>query len=320
MPMTDIGSSNDAPYLRIARSLRDQISSGQLKTGDRIPSTRELMRQHNVAMATASKVLATLRMEGLIRPERGVGSVIVAEPTKDPVKTAAPKRSGEAGPAVTTEHVVACAIAIADAEGIGALSLRRVATEVGVSTMTLYGYVSGKEELLRRMCDRALAESPPPEEYPEGWRARLELISRLQWSMYRRHPWLVRVMSMTRPQPEPHALAHTEWAMRAFDGWQLEPEVMLYTHLSLTNYVRGCAINFELEEEARSDTGITDEQWMQAQGAAVAERFASGSFPTLARALGRLQEPPTPASMFEFGLERMLDGIEVAILRSTEKT
>lgn len=67
------------PYRQIASEIRHQIRSGKLKPGDRVPSVRAILRDYQVAMATAQKALATLRAEGYIRPERGVGSVVTTE-------------------------------------------------------------------------------------------------------------------------------------------------------------------------------------------------------------------------------------------------
>jgi DNA-binding GntR family transcriptional regulator len=66
----------ESPYLQIARHIREQIKSGQLKDGDLVPSAREITRTWGVAIATASKALATLRSEGLTRAVDGVGTVV----------------------------------------------------------------------------------------------------------------------------------------------------------------------------------------------------------------------------------------------------
>lgn len=300
-----------APYLRIVAVLRERIVTGALRPGDRVPSTRQLMQDFGVAMATASKVLATLRQEGLVRAAPGIGTLVAPEPRR--ARPTRPRRSRESEQELTAERIIACAMDIADREGMAALSLRRVASELDVATMTLYGYVAGKDELVLRMSEAAFAESPLPERRPPGWRARLELVCRLQWSIYRRHPWLVQVMPLTRPRPEPHAMAHTEWALDALDGLHLDPVTMLYIHVTTTSYVRGFAINFELEAEARHDTGITDVEWLREQDAALAGMFATGSFPLLARATAQLGAEFNLDRIFEFGLARALDGIGVLI-------
>ena len=112
----------------------------------------------------------------------GVGTVVA--PRARPV---------ESGP--DRDLVVSTAITIADAEGLTGLSMRRLAGEVGVPTMSLYRHVADKEELVLLMMDKVMAANPPPPSLsPEtdGWRACVEALARLQWSMYRRHMWLER--------------------------------------------------------------------------------------------------------------------------------
>ncbi|HEX8628679.1 MAG TPA: winged helix-turn-helix domain-containing protein, partial [Catenuloplanes sp.] len=70
----------DPPYARIVADIRARIVAGELRPGDRAPSTRQITRQWGVAMATASKALAALRQEGLVHPARGVGTVVSAPP------------------------------------------------------------------------------------------------------------------------------------------------------------------------------------------------------------------------------------------------
>src|SRR3954451_9629537 len=215
----------DPPYLRIVAELRDRITMGELGAGDRVPSTRQITQDWGVAMATATKVLATLQQEGLVRAVPGVGTVVAGRQS-----TPRPRRLREPGDGLTRERIVHTAIDSADAEGSGALSMRRVAAELGVATMSIYRHVRGKDELLLAMIDMAIGEWPLPEVPPAGWRARLELSSRLQWDGFRRHPWLAPAISLSRPQPTPNGMAHTEWALRALEGLGLDRPTMLYAH------------------------------------------------------------------------------------------
>ena len=73
---------------QIAAEIRDQIRSGELAVGDRVPSTRQITRRWGVAMATASKVLANLKQEGLILTRPGVGTVVAAASSSQPRVTA----------------------------------------------------------------------------------------------------------------------------------------------------------------------------------------------------------------------------------------
>ena len=305
------------PYARIVAEIRRRIASGELSAGDRVPSTRHIVQEWGVAMATATKVLTTLRQEELVRTVAGVGTV-VASPEPAPAPRPARRRPArDPEHELTVERIVRAAVEIADTEGLGALSLRRVASDLDVATMTLYRHVAGKDELVLLMAEAAFGDAALPDPPPRGWRARLELIARVQWAIHRRHPWLVQVMSLTRPKPAPNAMAHTEWALRAMDGLGLDPVTMLYVHITTFSYVRGLAVNFELEAEAQQNTGVTDEEWLQSQGSALSRILASGSFPLMAQLTTQLDFDLDLDTMFEFGLQRVLDGIGVLIAMRT---
>lgn len=303
------------PYLQIVAEIRRRITAGELRPGDRVPSTRQIIREWGVAMATATKVLTTLRQQGVVRTAPGIGTVVANLDPSPPSssRTARHRRSREPEQELTTKRIVRTAIEIADTEGLAALSLRRIAAALDAATMTLYRYVAGKDELILLMAEAAFAETALPEPLPPGWRARLELVARLQWATHRRHPWLVQAMSLTRPRPAPQAMAHTEWALRAVDGLGLDPVTMLYIHIITFSYVRGFAVNFELESEAQQNTGITGQQWMESQDSALASILASGSFPMMARVTAQPHFAFDLDSIFEFGLHRVLDGIGVLI-------
>ena len=345
------GARPDPPYARIVAEIRRRIAAGELRAGDRVPSTRQIIREWGVAMATATRVLATLRREALVRTVPGVGTVVAGAAAgaggvgagaggvgagaggvgagagaaagagavgaqrairraRRPVSR---RRSGEPAQELTVGRIVRAAVEIADAEGLAALSLRRVAANLDAATMALYRHVAGKDELVQLMAEAAFAEAALPEPPPPGWRARLELIARAQWAIHRRHPWLVQVMSLTRPKPAPEAMAHTEWALRAVDGLGLDPATMLYVHLTTFGYVRGIAVNFELEAAAEQDSGLTDEQWLRSQGSALHSLLASGSYPMMSRLAAQPGFAFDLDAMFEFGLRRVLDGIGVLI-------
>jgi Bacterial regulatory proteins, tetR family len=167
-----------------------------------------LDRQTSICRTADRKAL---REQGLVRPRPGVGTVVATPAHARPVQTgpvqSGPKptqsgRAGTAGPP-DRERVVHTAVAIADAEGRGGLSMRRLAGELGMPTMSLYRHVSGKEELLLFMLDTVFAGDASPELSPgtDGRRACVEALARLQWSMYRRHPWLAQAISFGRCSP-----------------------------------------------------------------------------------------------------------------------
>jgi hypothetical protein len=153
-----------------------------------------------------------------------------------------------------------------------------------------------------------------PEPPPAGWRRRLETAARLQWTMYQHHPWLAQATSFTRPLLAPRALAHTEWVMRALDGLGLDPVTAVHVHATIAAHVRGLAVNLEPEAEAVAHSGVSGREWMEGPGArALAGDTAAQAFPLLARVPANSLDLGT---LFEFGLQRLLDGIAMLISSS----
>jgi AcrR family transcriptional regulator len=187
--------------------------------------------------------------------------------------------------------------------------VQRIATEVGAAPMSLYRHVNGKDELLASMMDSVFGEDPLPARPPEGWRAQLELSSRMEWQGFRRHPWLAAALSITRPQLIPSAMRHTEWALRALDGLGLTIQEMLYIHTTLFSHVRGLAFNLEGEAQAEQDSGLTSDEWMQTQEHGFRAIAVTGGFPLLNRLVNSEIEMDLD-QLFEFGLARLLDGLE----------
>jgi AcrR family transcriptional regulator len=313
------------PYVRIVAELRRLIETGELAPGDRVPSTREITRRFGVAMATATKALNLLRQEGLVRAVPGSGTVVEAHPGATPPRTVVPPAAPEpvleparprarpaSDTALTTDRIVRAAVAIADAEGLDGLSMRRVATELGAATMALYRHVVDKDDLVLRMLDAALGEWRPPADAPGGWRSRLEIGGRTLWALFRRHPWLAPAMSMTRPQAVAGGLALSEWTLSALDGSGADHATVMTVYLTLVNYVRGTAVNLEPEAEAEAATGLNPDQWMDTQEAAMRSIVGNGRFPAFERVLSTPYDFDLD-TLFEFGLQRLLDGFAVVI-------
>ncbi|WP_308250590.1 TetR/AcrR family transcriptional regulator C-terminal domain-containing protein [Nonomuraea rhizosphaerae] len=327
------------PYARIVDDIKRRIADGELRPGDRVPSTRQLARDWDVALATATKALARLSQEGVVVAEPRVGTLVA--PARTPsATTAASSRGGPSsedgvsarGSAfsgdvrggrpdepgardLTRERVVRTAVEIADAEGLAALSMRAVAGRLGVATMSLYRHVAGKDDLVELMVDAVLTDFPLPAEPPDGWRARLEVMARLQWAAYRRHPWMARITSLTRPLPSPSLLRHTEWALAAVEGHGLDPESMMHVHILLYSYVQGIAANIELEIQAEAATGLTGDEWMRTQDTHLTAIAHSGAYPTFVAVVERLggDFDLNLDRLFEFGLRPLLDGLTTVI-------
>ncbi len=277
---------------RIVAELREKIRSGALAPGTRVPSARALMRSHGVALATAAKVIDRLRRERLVRVVPGVGTVV---------------RESNLGPELSLARIVEAAIAIADDEGLAGLSMRTVATEVGVPTMSIYRHVPSKDELVLAMIDTVMAALRPPMLRRATWRTKLEAIARVHWEGYVRHPWLAPALSMTRPQLLPNGMAHTEWILEALDELGMDAGTTLRTSIAFIAHIRGMAMSLEAERDAERDTGMSSVEWMDAQES----RFAGmlSRFPTLMRLSSATDVDITLPALFECGLRCFLDGI-----------
>lgn len=308
MPRAAPGS--EPPYRRIAAEIRRRIDLGELRPGDPVPSARRITREHGVAIATATKVLALLRAEGLVLTRPGAGTVVA------PGRTAAPgarRATDRAEPELSRDRVIRTAIALADAGGLAAVSMRQVAAELGVATMSLYRHVRGRDELVLAMADATLADAPLPAVRPAGWRARLELLARAQWAIYRRHPWLPHVISISRPQPMPRGMTHTEWALRATADLGLDRHLRWHLALTLMAYVRGMGTNLEARARSEQDTGLTDDEWVERHGTEFQRMMADGRYPTMAGLFAEGDVDLDLDSVFAFGLRSLLDGYATLI-------
>jgi AcrR family transcriptional regulator len=300
--MSPHGQGPEPPYRRIAAEHRRRIDLGELRPGDRVPSARQLTREHGVAIATATRVLALLRAEGLVLTRPGAGTVV-----------AAPRpESRRAEPELSRERVLRTAIALADEGGLAAVSMRQIAAELGVATMSLYRHVRGRDELILAMADAVLADAPLPATEPAGWRARLDVLARAQWAVYRRHRWVPHVISIARPQPLPHGMAHTDMALRATAGLGLDRQARWHVAITLMAYVKGIATNLEMGAQAVQDTGLTHDQWVDRQQATFQEMMAGGGLATM-DALTTGGVDVDLETVFDFGLRRLLDGVATLI-------
>ncbi|MGW3351394.1 TetR/AcrR family transcriptional regulator C-terminal domain-containing protein [Nonomuraea rubra] len=292
------------PHARIAADIKQRIADGRLRPGERVPSTRQLARDWNVALATAAKALTLLARDGAVVAEPRVGTVVAERPGTP----SRPRPGATAEHELTRRRVVRAAIEIADAEGLSELTMRAVAGRLGAATMSLYRHVGGKDDLVMLMVDAAFAEFPLPRERPEGWRARLETSARVQWAAYRAHPWMAGATPLTRPVPSEALLQHSEFVMEVLQGTGLDAATRMYVMILIYSFVQGIAAHIELEQRARADTGITDEEWMTGQEAFLGDVKAAN--PAFSQLLDELGEFDLDLDrLFEFGLRSLLDGL-----------
>jgi AcrR family transcriptional regulator len=241
------------------------------------------------------------------------------------VKVADPERSTEllwgtrARRGLNLSAIVRTAITIADAEGLAAVSMRRVAEQLGFTTMSLYRHVPGKAELVDLMRDAVMADRGPeegnaeltPGEHEAGapqWRRELTAWAREGLVLYRRHPWLLDSAG-PRTVPGPNAVAGFERALAAARTANLEPAQIVAVVTLLGGFVESAARQVVEAARAEQRSGVSHEEWWGARDSLFGHL---DRYPTLSWIYeqGGYDEPVDP---FEFGLERVLDGISTLI-------
>ena len=223
-------------------------------------------------------------------------------------------------PSLSGEQVVTTAIQIADRDGLGGLSMRRLADELGITAMSLYGYVPSKAELLDVMADRSYAEITFRDSPAKPWRAMLAALAGQHWALLLSHPWLLRVAS-SRPLLGPGMTAFYDAELAAVDGLGLTDIDMDLIVSLLDDYVRGAARGAVEAAQAQPHTGVSDQQWWQTYGPLLADVLDPARYPTAIRvgaaAGAEYGAAHDPARSFTFGLQRIIDGIEAFITEAS---
>ncbi|MFD8523307.1 TetR/AcrR family transcriptional regulator C-terminal domain-containing protein [Streptomyces capillispiralis] len=220
---------------------------------------------------------------------------------------ARPERTGRGPrPAYTRADIAAAAVRIADAEGLDAVSMRRVAAELGCGTMSLYNYVPRKEDLYELMVDVAGGEHELWE--PSGdWRADMLRAAHQTRALMHRHPWLPRLMSPVYGF-SPNALRYLEHCLACLDPLP-EP---YGTKLELIAMLNGIVTTYVTNELATAERTRslpwTPEQENAARIAYLGGRIATGAYPRMAAAFAEDAGPIDLEAVFERALGRMLDG------------
>jgi AcrR family transcriptional regulator len=218
-----------------------------------------------------------------------------------------PEPAGRSAPTpLSRARIVAAALGIADAEGLAAVSLRRVAAELGAGPMRIYRHVDSKDELLDLMVDAAYGEIDPGPPPAGDWRAGLRAIAGSIQAVAVRHPWLVGLLG-AHPPYGPNGLRLTEHALAVFDGLGLDNATVTSAVSAVTAYVVGY-VQLEflpvLPAQAAPDPAEV--------AGYLGQMAASGEYPTLARIFGELRQPDVHEA-FAASLEYVLDGIAARI-------
>ncbi len=271
-------------------------------------------------MATAAKALTVLRNEGVVLARPRSGTVVAPDATAPDSGSGIPDPPpGDGAPVAgpTRDRLLRTAIALADAEGLSAVSMRAIAGRLGVAPMTLYRHVRDKDDLLASMSDAAFAESPLPADLPAGWRERVELAVRGLWAVHQRHPWLAQVTPLTRPLAASSLLAYSELMPAAITDRGLDPITAFELNVLLYNFVTGIAINLDAEARAAAASGLSDEEWISEQTPDLDALADSGRYPAFAAvltAMGRQGGYDLDLDrLFELGLRHLLDGLVLTL-------
>jgi len=296
-----------ALYLRIADEIADDIRSGRLAEGQPVPSTRRIVRDWGVAMATATKVIGALRAAGLVETVPGSGT-IVRRRDEQAAGTAHQSTTGKRArrTGLTQRDIVEAAVRIADNDGLPLVTMRRVAVSLNVSTMALYRHVPSRGDLALRMTDSVFAGARVPEIPIRAWRRRLEAAAHLFWTVFNRHPWAAEVFSLSRPQLMHNVLPLAEWSLSTLRTMGFDAHDMLCVHINLFGHVRSMALVRLAEAQAEEDTGVSADDWMRLQGDGLRRWASSAGLGYVARERFDFDLD----TVFEYGLQRLLDGID----------
>ncbi|TWP49533.1 TetR family transcriptional regulator [Lentzea tibetensis] len=240
----------------------------------------------------------------------------------DPARTVAllwraePEAKRGRKPKVTVDQIITAAVAAADADGLAAMSMARVAKELGLGTMSLYTHVPGKAELVDLMIDAVLLERDLPatgEPRPDGWRAQVELYAQRTRDAYQRHPWL-RDVSMVRPPLGPGLMAGEEFLLAALSETALAPRQVTAAMGAIITFVDGAVAAVADTEQLERVTGQSNDAWWDARQVFWDEYFDVEKYPAMTRLWhqGAFNDSTADQSdtAFAFGLQRLLDGIE----------
>ena len=218
-----------------------------------------------------------------------------------------PRRGRGHRPMLSQEEIVRTAVRVADVAGIEAVSMRRLAHQLHAGAMSLYWYMSSKEDLLDLMVDEVLGEADPPSGPSGDWRADIRLLAGLLRRAIKRHPWFPAVAA-GRPPLGPNALRGIEFGLAALNGIGLDADAVLWALGTVSAYVAGFTSDEIAEQEARRRSGLTEKQWRGLVAPYLERVVESGDYPLLAKFLVE-ENDAGEDERFVFGLECLLDGI-----------
>jgi AcrR family transcriptional regulator len=214
---------------------------------------------------------------------------------------------------LSLEQIVRAALAVAAADGLAAVSMSRVAAELGVGTMSLYRYVDSKRDLLDLMVDTAMGP-PRPADPGASWREGMSGWAWAQLASYRDNLWAVQV-PISGPPVTPNALGWLETALFYMRRTRLDEGQKMSVILLTSSFVRSEAtLEAQLDSAVRA-VGQSPSDLMAGYNKFLASVVDPQRFPELVTvaASGVLGKADDPDDEFAFGLERILDGVDVLV-------
>lgn len=206
-------------------------------------------------------------------------------------------------PATSTSAIAAAGIALADAEGLAAVTMQRVAAALGFTKMALYRYVSSKDALVALMIEAGLGGPPAPS--GDGWRARLESWTLQLFALFTAHPWTLEATVGDRVMG-PNELGWLEAAVAALAGTGLDGGEQLDVAGTLAGHARAIAAQATATEGGNPERALDEMIAGLVQG-------RESRFPAIAAAVEAAVASGAQDQALTFGLHRILDGVEMLI-------
>ncbi|WP_238706972.1 TetR/AcrR family transcriptional regulator [Microbacterium lushaniae] len=236
-----------------------------------------------------------------LEPPRGVALAwgMAADPQRGP------KRE------MSLERIVDAAVQIADADGLGAVSMAAVAARLGYTTMSLYRYVSAKEDLIQLMQEEATGLPPESVREADGWRAGLVTAYRASVQVYLEHPWILDI-PITGSPVTPNSAAFMDVMLDALADTPLTEDERLAAVLQVTGQARWYGTILAAYSRQARERGMSPEEISAYEDQLFASLITAEEYPALRRAVdaGVFRSEADP---FRFGLDRTLDGIAAYI-------
>ncbi|KJQ55407.1 TetR/AcrR family transcriptional regulator [Microbacterium sp. SA39] len=222
-----------------------------------------------------------------------------------------PRRGPRRGLSIDT--IVSAAIALADDDGLAALTMRRLADRLGVRPMSLYTYVPSRDELVDLMLDATYAAMPRPSLPESGWQERVRAVAESNKRLFERHPWAAELATQ-RPPLGPGQLAKYEYELAAFAGSGLDDVSTDDALTYLLGFVRGAARDIHSARATQRATGGDDQQWWDAVGPLLSQVLDPDAYPLASRIGTAAGEAHGSAHdtehAYRFGLERTMNALE----------